>query len=118
MLGRLQHDERKGDGEEGAGSRRARNVHPPSVSFNDRLDEAQAKTEAALGPALVATIEAVPDAGEVDRRDADPVVLHGNHGGACPVAHPHVDVAATQRVFDRVVLEVREHLAHTGGIRV
>ena len=82
------------------------------VGFNNGFHQTQAKAEAALGTALVATVETLPDARLLLGWDA--------HAG---VAHPHghatgfngageSDVAALGRVFERVVEEIGEGLAH------
>src|ERR1017187_7285402 len=107
---------RKGDHKLRTLARLTLDRHFAVVGFNDGFYQAQAKAEAALGTALVATVKPLPDARLLVWRDAHAGVAHPHgHATGCNGAG-EADVTALGRVFERVVEEVREGLAHAGRI--
>src|SRR5438876_10409164 len=52
---------REVDDEFGAFTHFAGDLHPPTMRFDEGFDQTQSQTEAALGTAFVAAVEAIPD---------------------------------------------------------
>src|ERR1051326_278525 len=99
-----------------AAARLAGDIDRSAVGRDDRLDEAEAKAEAAFRAAAVAAKQTIPDPRLFVGRDADAGVANIEHGEmAVP---PDVDIhsAAGRRVFDRVVDQIGGHLFQARAI--
>src|SRR5262249_3259902 len=83
--------------------------------LDDALGDRQPQPGPALGPAagLVDTVEAVEDARQMLRRDADARVTYDGHGRPVPPADAGLDLSGPGRVLDGVVEQVEEHLAES-----
>src|SRR5262245_42562967 len=80
------------------------------VRFDECLYQAQAKAEAAFGPARVAAEQAGPDPWQFVGRNARSSVADPEDRAAIVATHLDADVPAGRRVLDRVVDQVGCHL--------
>ena len=75
--------------------------------------EAEPRTDRAVGPVALPEVEALEGAVEIVRREAGPVVDHGQPARS----GDDLDRAAFGGAADRVLDEVRERLQHATGVR-
>src|SRR5439155_12087721 len=85
-----------------------RAVHQPHELAADVEPETGAAH--AAGQIRVEAVELLEDPALLGERDAEPLVAHGDTYAVAP-GDGHLDATAVRRVFDRVVDEVRQHLA-------
>src|SRR6478752_4668100 len=89
-----------------------------AMGFHDRFDEAQTEAEPPLGAALVAAVEALPDAWGLVRGNADACVAQAEKRLAVRRAGRDFDLPASRRVFQRVVEQVGDDLSHPRPIDI
>src|SRR5690606_7504922 len=104
-------------GEHGAAARTARRLDAAAVRLDDGADEAEPEPEPAFVTPRLAPVEAVPDARQVLRFDADPGILYHDPESLRVAGGLHGHTPTGRRVLHRVVHEVRERLPHPAPVQ-
>ena len=110
---------RQNHGEHRTPVQRAHDFHPATVRFHDGLDQTQPQTVTARGPAVVAAIEAVPDARQIVRGNAHALVAHPQPDLTARFVLParfDADLAARSAVLEGVVEQVADDLLEPDAI--